>query len=94
MRKVDGTAELALFDYNTEAELFSTGRRNSRRSALGYKRFARAADAIQFAIEELPSELLVGTYLEVNGTRYSGNEIHHLYESPEYPLARAAHALK
>ena len=81
-----------LFDYSTEAELFSTKGKSSRRQPLGYKRFARAADAIRFAIEELPSQLLSGTYLEVDEVRYEGNEIRRLYESIDYPLARRAAA--
>jgi hypothetical protein len=80
------TAEL--FDYSTEAELFPTGNRKGRHQALGYKRFARAADAIRFAIEELPANLLSGTYLEVDELRYEGNEIRRLYDSVGYPLVR------
>src|SRR5438270_19823 len=76
------------FDYATEAELFSTKGKNSRRQPLGYKRFARAADAIRFAIEELPPQFLGGTYLEVDEARYESKEIRHLYESIDYPLGR------
>ena len=88
MHKFDYAAKAELFDYSAEAELFSTGRRNSKRPPVGYKRFARAADAIRFAIEDLPSQLLVGTYLEVDESRYVGKEIRRLYESANYPLAR------
>jgi hypothetical protein len=72
--------------------LFSTKGKNSRRQPLGYKRFARAADAIRFAIEELPPQFLSGTYLEVDEARYEGKEIRHLYESIDYPLVRRAAA--
>ena len=79
---------MAAFDYTTEAELFPTRNRKLRRQPLRYRRFARAADAIRFAIEELPRELLLGAYLEVDEQRYGGEEIRRLYESTDYPLAR------
>jgi hypothetical protein len=86
---IDYAAEAELFDYATEAELFSrSGGRKSRRPPLGYKRFARASDAIRFAIEELPPQLLVGAFLEVAEKRYQFREIRLLYESEGYPLAR------
>jgi hypothetical protein len=94
MYKSDYAATAELFDYSTEAELFSAKHGNSRRPPLGYKRFARAADAIRFAIEDLPSQLLVGLCLEVNETRYEGREIRRLYESADYPLARGAGPLR
>ena len=86
---IDYAAEAELFDYATEAELFSrSGWRKTNRPPLGYKRFARASDAIRFAIEELPPQLLVSTILEVSEKRYQSSEIRFLYESEEYPLAR------
>jgi hypothetical protein len=84
----DYAIEAELFDYSIEAELFSAKGKNFRRQPLGYKRFARAADAICFAIEELPPHCLVGTYLEVNEERYQAKDIRRLYESAAYPLAR------
>jgi hypothetical protein len=83
------TANAELFDYSTEAELFSTKVKGARRQTLGYKRFARAADAIQFAIEDLPLQFLTGTYLEVDEVRYESKQIRRLYDSTDYPLARA-----
>src|SRR4051812_48067860 len=94
MHKFDYSNTAELFDYSTEAELFSTRRGNSKRAPLGYKRFARAADAIRFAIEDLPSQFLAGTYLEINEARYEGTEIGRLYESADYPLSRGAGSLR
>ncbi len=85
-------SEAALFDYDAAAEMFSPMGRKARRQPLGYRRFARAADAIRFAIEELSPQLLVGTYLEVAEHRYEGHQIRHLYESAGYPLDRGAAA--
>ena len=80
------------FNYDADAELFPTRNRKSARQPLKYKRFNRAADAIRFAIEELPSELLLGAYLEVDEARYDSVGIRRLYDSVDYPLARRAAA--
>src|ERR1700746_2855857 len=62
----DYASEAEVFDYGLEAELFPARARSFGRQPLGYKQFARAADAICFAIEELPPHCLVGSYLQVN----------------------------
>jgi hypothetical protein len=80
---------MAEFDYNAEAELFPSRSRASRRQPVGYKRFARAADAIRFAIEELPPESLVGAWLEVGEERFDGQEMRRLYDCADYPLDRS-----
>jgi hypothetical protein len=87
---------MAAFDYNTVAELFSTRseahprRGRSRASPIGYGRYARAADAIRFAMEELLPELLPGACLEVDEEIFDRDDMLRLYESDEYPLVRRA----
>jgi hypothetical protein len=76
------------FEYDVSAELFSSKASNGRRQPLNYRRFAQAAEAVRFAIEDLPPQFLVGTYLEVNELRYESAEIRRLYASPRYPLPR------
>jgi hypothetical protein len=76
------------FDYQATAELFSGRNIRVRSRVLKYVRFDRAAEAIRFAIEQLPADVLLGTYLEANEERYDCGGIRRLYDSPEYPFPR------
>ena len=76
------------FDYAALAELYPTRSYKRRAGCVAYKRFEVAAEAVRFAIEELPSDLLLGTYLEVEEERFNGKQIRSLYESNDYPLPR------
>jgi hypothetical protein len=75
------------FDYCSSAELFTTKSKWSR-GPVGYKRFARAADAIRFAIESLPVASLAGACLEAGDDRFNAADIRRLYEDDAYPLDR------
>jgi hypothetical protein len=80
------------FDYEAVAELFPTRNRKFNRQFTKYRRFDRAAEALQFAIEELPPMLLLGACLEVEEERFDSNAMRRLYDSVEFPLARRATA--
>jgi Arc/MetJ-type ribon-helix-helix transcriptional regulator len=76
------------FDYRSPAELFLGQRKGGRRQRLGYRRFATAAEAIRFAVEDLPAMRTLGAWMQVGDERFDSEEIHRLYESDNYPLRR------
>jgi hypothetical protein len=79
-----------LFPCKSDAGLFPANGRGLRRAPSGYGRFAHAAYAIRFAIEELPSNLLPDACLEVSAELFDGDGIRRLYDSDDYPLVRRA----
>ena len=74
------------FDYSRPAELFPS--RRYAKSLARYRRFASAAEAVQYVIEEQPQPWLVGTMLDIDGERYEGKAIQALYDAADYPLER------
>jgi hypothetical protein len=79
---------MTTFDFTAPAELFPSRNRKTGQRAR-YRRFARAADAIKFAMEELPEPALLGATIVLDDQRLSHKEIRALYESADYPLKRA-----
>jgi hypothetical protein len=76
------------FSFKKSAELFPAAIRKKKRAGFAYRRFDTAADAVRFAIEELPADSLNGAYLQVDEARFDQNGIRSLYESHEFPLPR------
>jgi hypothetical protein len=76
------------FDYGAPAELFMSKRRGGSRQPLGYRRFATAAEAIRFAVEEFPSVRMLGAWMQVGDERFDGDAIQRLYERDDFPLQR------
>lgn len=77
-----------IFDYDAPAELFMAKRKGGSRQPLGYRRFATAAEAIRFAVEDFPAVRTLGAWLQVGDERFDGEDIQRLYDSGDYPLQR------
>jgi hypothetical protein len=74
------------FDYNAPAELFlSKPPKGSRKK---YRRFATAAEAFRYAVEDLRIPKAFGAWLQVGDERFNSIEIHRLYEAADYPLRK------
>ena len=83
---------MSSIDFTASAELFPARSWKARSRGISYKRFADAAEAVRFAIEELPPECLLGTYLEVDEERFDSRGIRRLYDSADFARARAPRA--
>ena len=75
------------FDRDAPAELYP-GRNRKSTKKVGYRRFETTADAIRFAIEDLPKLLLLGACIEINEQRLDYKDIQALYASERHPLKK------
>jgi hypothetical protein len=75
------------FDYSAPAELFLLKRTKSSRSK--YRRFATAAEAIRYAIEDLPALRSLGAWMQVGDERFNSDAIQRLYDDGDYPLSKS-----
>ena len=80
--------EMMTFDYGLPAELFMAKRKGGARSRLISRRFATAAEAIRFAVEDFPTIRALGAWMQVGNERFNGEDIHRLYQSQDFPLRR------
>jgi len=80
------------FNYQEPAELFSSKNIRMQSRVVKYMRFQHAAEAIRFAVEKLPADVLLAAYLEVNEKRYDCRGIRSLYDRPDYPFPRLVEA--
>jgi hypothetical protein len=90
MRMIMSAQSDEKFDFQAAAELFTSRSIRARSRVLKYMRFEHAADAIRFAIEQLPADVLLGAYLEINENRHDCQGIRRLYDRADYPLPRLA----
>lgn len=76
-------------DFNTPAELYSGRNSGMRRSSgLRYRRFDTLAEAVKFAVEQIPAQLDFAT-IDAGEASFRAAEIRRLYSSAEFPLPRA-----
>ena len=78
---------MSSFDYSAPAELFLS--KPAKGSRPKYRRFATAAEALRYAVEDLRTPKAFGAWLEVGDERFNSIEIQRLYEASDYPLRNA-----
>jgi hypothetical protein len=76
------------FDYGLPAELFMAKHKGRARSRFISRRFATAAEAIRYAVEDFPAIRALGAWMQVGNERFDGEDIQRLYESHYFPLQR------
>jgi len=75
-------------NFHAEAELFAV-QRHGRKRSLFDQRFDSAAEAMRFAIEEMP-EGASNIVLETSSARLDAGHIARIYGSDTFPLRRKA----
>ena len=74
------------FDYSLPAELYLS-RRGGRHT--DYRRFATAAEAIYYAVEELRTRRSLTAWMQVGDERFDKGEIQRLYDNGDYPPGKS-----
>ena len=72
------------FDYSAPAELFLA--KPMKGSRTKYRRFATAAEAIHYAVDELRTRRSLSAWMQVGDERFNKNEINRLYDDDDYPM--------
>ncbi|NTJ66504.1 hypothetical protein G6M49_27495 [Agrobacterium rhizogenes] len=75
------------FNYTVGAGLYS-GKTMRGSSRLRYRRFETVAEALRFAVEDMPGAQQRGSVLEVDEARFDHTQIRALYDALDYPLSR------
>lgn len=75
-------------DYNAAAELFPARRRVPKMQPLSYKLFARASQAIRFAVGDIARSLSFVPALKWTSAGTAATRSAVLYEGGDYPLSR------
>jgi|HubBroStandDraft_4_1064222.scaffolds.fasta_scaffold1090638_1 hypothetical protein len=81
---------MSSFDYRAPVELFLA--KPMKGSRTKYRRFATAAEAIRYAVEDLRTPRAFGAWLQVGDERFNSVEIQRPYEDGEYPLRKSLSA--
>ena len=71
---------------------FESGEEHSAKSSEQlpkYRRFATAAEAIRYAVEDLPALRTLGAFMQVGDERFNGDQIQRLYDDSDYPLRKS-----
>ena len=74
-------------DYNAAAEVYAIRQTGGKRH-MTHRRFPTTAEAVKFAVEELPANANV--ILEVDEDRFEAATIRQMYDAADYPLVRIA----
>ena len=73
------------FDYSSPAELYLSRPRGRHTD---YRRFATAAEAIRYAVEELRARRSLSAWMQVGEDRFNKEEINRLYDEKIILCAR------
>jgi hypothetical protein len=72
------------FEYDAPADLYWSDRQGPRKRPVMYRGFARSAEAICFAIEQLPPSAQPSAIMEMGDDRIAFAQIRALYDSERY----------